>query len=389
MKFKKIIAVLGVAAMLTSFSACDSKKNDYEKSTSERTNSSSDIKENSESDEKPDVSTDFVASTGLKFESNGDGTCSIVGLGGCSDADLVIPTVSPDGDTVTLIKEYAFMNLENVDSVTLINYNYEVDTGAFQYGKFKTLNITGGNPVFNKSAFSSCEDLTSISFSDCNIEAEEYSFYTCGKNADVSFTNCSGTLEKQAFQYSSISALDFTNCELELRKSTFSSCEDLTSISFSDCNIEAEEYAFYTCGDSATVEFTNCSVDLDDQVFQYSSIQALTITGSSIEIGKSAFSSCKDLTSVVIDGDSVTIEEYAFYTCEDLNSVKICDNEKSENNIVIDDRAFQYSKNLESVVIGNGVIELGKYVFSECADNLNISIAGKTYAADDVKEGLM
>lgn len=331
---------------------------------------------------------DLKPSDGLEFESNGDGTCKIVGIGTCTDKDLVIPEKSPAGDTVTLIDEYAFYSLEDVESVTLVNANYEVDKNAFQYGEFATLNIIGGSPAFKKSAFSSCEDLTSISFCDCNIQADEYAFYSCGKDADISFSNCTGYIDERAFQYGDFKSLTISNCELEIDESAFSSCEDLTSIIFTDSIIKADEYAFYSCGDSANVEMINCAITLDERVFQYSSLASLTITGSEVEMGKSAFSSCEDLTTIQIDCSTVTLDEYAFYSCEDLIRVSICENSELDNNISIDDRAFQYCKRLESVTIGNGSVAIGEYVFSGCADNLTISIAGKNYTADSIKDGL-
>lgn len=162
----------------------------------------------------------------------------------------------------------------------------------------------------------------------------------------------------------------------------------MTSIIFTDSIIKADEYAFYGCGDSANIEMNNCSIILDNRVFQYSSLESLTITGSKIEVGKSAFSSCKDLTTIKIDCSIVAIDEYAFYDCEDLTNVSICENSEPDNNILIDDRAFQYCKRLESVTIGNGSVTIGEYVFSGCSDNLSISIAGKNYTADSIKDGL-
>ena len=67
------------------------------------------------------VTGDFKPSEGLEFESNGDGTCTLKGIGVCSDENLVIPMESPTGDKVTLIDEYAFCNLKDVSSITLVN----------------------------------------------------------------------------------------------------------------------------------------------------------------------------------------------------------------------------------------------------------------------------
>lgn len=349
-------------------------------------------KESTDSDEKPQnnqiVETDLKPSEGFEFESNGDGTCTLTGIGVCTDKDIVIPAESPNGDVVTLIGKYALYSLEDVDSVTLVNYNYEVDENAFQYGEFTAVNIIGGSPVINKSAFSSCEDLVTISFSDCNIQAGEYAFYSCGKDADVIFSNCTGAIKENAFQYGDFISLTISNCELEIEKSAFSSCEDLTSIVFTDSVLKTEEYAFYSCGDSAKVEMNNCSLTFDDRTFQYSSIESITISGSKADMGDSVFSSCEDLVSVNIDSSSVILGEYAFYSCEDLTNVTICENEKADNKIKIDDSAFQYCKRLGTVIIGNGNIEIGKYVFSGCADNLAITVAGENYNADAIKEGL-
>ena len=49
-------------------------------------------------------------SEGLKFRSNGDGTCALAGMGSCTSSCLLIPPRSPSGDTVTEILPYALEN---------------------------------------------------------------------------------------------------------------------------------------------------------------------------------------------------------------------------------------------------------------------------------------
>ena len=46
-------------------------------------------------------------SSGLEFDSNGDGTCYVVGMGDCTDIDVVIPPTSPTMDTVIGIEGFA------------------------------------------------------------------------------------------------------------------------------------------------------------------------------------------------------------------------------------------------------------------------------------------
>ena len=71
------------------------------------------------------------ASVGLKFESNGDGTACLVGMGTCTDVDVVIPSKTPDGDTVTEIDNSAF-NGEEIVSITIPSSVTSIGRKAFQ-----------------------------------------------------------------------------------------------------------------------------------------------------------------------------------------------------------------------------------------------------------------
>ena len=69
-------------------------------------------------------------SVGLEFESEGDGTCYVVGMGDCTDTDLVIPAVSPEGDIVIGIAGSAFAN-EAITSVSFPNTIKAIERRAF------------------------------------------------------------------------------------------------------------------------------------------------------------------------------------------------------------------------------------------------------------------
>jgi len=84
----------------------------------------------------------LTESEGLEFESNGDGTCTITGIGTCTDEILVIPAKSPAGDTVTLIAEYAFQECEEFKYVVLANSTVTVDEYAFQSCELETLIVS-------------------------------------------------------------------------------------------------------------------------------------------------------------------------------------------------------------------------------------------------------
>lgn len=67
---------------------------------------------------EPDVP-EVDGSQGLEYTSNGDGTCYVSGIGTCTDTDVVIPSVSPDGDSVNSIGSSAFYNCSSLTSITI------------------------------------------------------------------------------------------------------------------------------------------------------------------------------------------------------------------------------------------------------------------------------
>ena len=318
-------------------------------------------------------------SEGLNFESNGDGTCTLIGIGICKDSDVVIPAESPEGEILSSIEKQAFFSLEDVNSVTLLNVSCEVEESAFSYSEITALHIIGGEPVIGQSAFSGCEDLENITFQDSNFLLEKGSFFGIGKDAVVSFSGCTGTIEENAFPYSDLHTLSIADCNLTIVNNAFSSCEDLTGISMLDSRIVVEDSALFGEGDEADVQAVNISLTLEDGAFQYASLNSLSLSGESLEIGASAFFCCEDLATINMDSPAVTIGEYAFYSCEDLVSVSICENDRTDNVISIEDQAFAYCRDLTTAVIGDGTVEIGDEVFSECAKDLTITIAGQSY----------
>ena len=69
----------------------------------------------------------------LVYTSNGDGTCYVSGIARCTDTNVVIPSVSPDGDTVTGIGDCAFYECTSLTSVTIPEGVTSIGGEAFEY----------------------------------------------------------------------------------------------------------------------------------------------------------------------------------------------------------------------------------------------------------------
>ena len=106
------------------------------------------------------------ASEGLDFTSNGDGTCYVYSIGECTDTDVVIPSMSPYGDRVTLIAMFAFSGCTGLTSITIPDSVTSIGWGAFD-GCTGLTSITIPDSVtsIGYEAFDDCTGLTDIHYS--------------------------------------------------------------------------------------------------------------------------------------------------------------------------------------------------------------------------------
>lgn len=353
--------------------------------------------------------TNLPASEGFEFESNGDGTCTLVKIGECEDETIVIPDKSPDGDIVTKIGEYAFYDVKEKISIVFANRTMELDDKAFQSCEFQKLIIIESDLVIGKQAFEYCDDILEVIISDSKVVVGEYAFYDSGKEMQVLMNESAVTLDSKVFQSSEINVLSINACEAEIGENSFEYCEDLAYVNISDSSVVVEKYAFYDSGSDMKVGFYNSEIELKEKAFQSSKTVSMESFGGNLIIGDNAYEYCGDLESVIIGEGNVEVGEYAFYDCEDLTVLSIAENSVSPDNkvkiedkafqscgvsvviigngeIEIGDRAFEYCENLEFVEIGEGSLTVGEYAFYGCPDTLEIMVSGTKYDKVSIEE---
>ncbi len=90
-----------------------------------------------------------AASRGLQFSSNGDGTCTLTGIGTCVDMCLIIPDKSDGGDKVVKIAASAFAGNSTITAVQIPAGVTEIGTGAFAgCPKLAYISVADGNTVY-------------------------------------------------------------------------------------------------------------------------------------------------------------------------------------------------------------------------------------------------
>ena len=88
-----------------------------------------------------------------------------------------------------------------------------------------------------------------------------------------------------------------------------------------------------------------------------SSFKGRPVTG----IAASAFNSCKTITSVIIPDGVVDIGDKAFLECENLTSVVMSDSVTK-----IGENAFEYLDNLKAIVVPESVSRINDWGISDC-----------------------
>ena len=68
---------------------------------------------------------------GLLYQNNGNGTCTIVGIGTCTKTELSLPEQSPEGLRVVAISTGAFENCSKIVSIHIPASVRDIGTGAF------------------------------------------------------------------------------------------------------------------------------------------------------------------------------------------------------------------------------------------------------------------
>lgn len=91
---------------------------DTEKQTDSHTEAPKHTEAETESESEVETESKEPAPT-LEYSSFGNGTCTVQGIGSCTDVCVVIPERSPSGDIVTAISEKAFFENVNIKAVQI------------------------------------------------------------------------------------------------------------------------------------------------------------------------------------------------------------------------------------------------------------------------------
>ena len=313
-------------------------------------------------------------SEGLEFTDIDAGSCYVSGIGGCTDTEIFIPAVSPDGKKVVGIGYAAFRYLPIVDVIIPNTVTY-IGAEAFEScSNLASISIPESVTSIDRAVFQFCSSLTSVSLPSKITSISGALFGSCSSLTSISIPDRVESIASCAFFNCGIIAINIPDSVTTIGNWAFADCSSLVTVKIGSGVKDFDNYVFEGCPSLQSVYFNISSIsDSDFGVNTFN--RSGTSEGVRLTIGKnvtrvpSALCRHSNITSVEFEAGSIceSIGSYAFCDCTGLASITIPESVTS-----IGDSAFYGCTGLTNVTIGSGVTSIGYYTFYDCHSLTNV-----------------
>lgn len=311
-----------------------------------------------------DSYTNATGSLGLEYSQNADGTLTIVGMGQCTDTDIIIYSTNSEGKNVSAIAAGAFAGNTTVKSVYLPASIVSIGDGAF----------------------AGCTALKSITVEENNSNYKSVNDVLFSKDGTKLVAYPAGNTSSEFVLAATIT---------EVQSSAFAGCTNLTQFKLASSDnskfavIDGVLYAqsagkltllVYPAGNTQTsIALPDATVAIDNYAF-YGATKLMGVTfNTGLEtIGAHAFDGCSMLSVAALPDGLTKLDSYAFANCEGLVGVSFGKELKA-----IGAHAFEHCTALKAVIIPNTMQKIGEYAFYDC-DSLATLVIGS--AVDTIGE---
>ncbi len=193
----------------------------------------------------------------------------------------------------------------------------------------KTLYIMGSGPMedyptsINRPWYQYKEEIQSVVIENGITSIGDSAFCECGSLTSVTIPNSVTSIGETAFwKCTALTSVTIPNRVATIGGRAFMECSSLTSITIPDSVTSIGFAAFSNCGSLASVTLPKGIASISESAFaDCHSLTSVTIPDSVTLIGNGAFARCDGLTSVTIPASVAGIGDYAFDGCAKLTDV--------------------------------------------------------------------
>ncbi len=315
-----------------------------------------------------------------KYTVEGDMLISCIGQAD-ENGKFVVP------DEVTVIAENAFAGDSGLKEIVIGSNVKTIGSGAFQYcTSLETVTISEGVETIGSHAFTKCSSLKSVSLPSTVKALNEYAFSACDALESISLEHIRNVEDFAFIGCTALESVTFSS-ELESIGSwTFSQCTSLENIAFDGVTKLSEigDYVFAGCAMLRSIEIPQNVRRIGVLAFyDCSRLSDITIPGSveTIDFGALNYTRWfQDRTDdYLIVGDGVLIKCTVHPSLIDLagKGIKMISSTAFYNAAANDEAAaygYKYAEILETIVIPEGVREIGKSAFAGCLSLKNVTL---------------
>lgn len=223
---------------------------------------------------------------------------------GCMLSSVIIP------NSVTVIGRSAFGSCEKLTSVDIPTSVTEIGDYAFVRSGLTSVNIPASVRSIGTAAFGTCYDLTEIYVEPDNqvYAGSDGSLYT------IDYTRLLQVPAAKSGNFIIPRSVSI------IYEEAFSRCYKITSVEIPNTVTVIGKYAFQECTGLESIEIPNSVECIDDYAFAYTNLTSVKIPDSVISLGD-AFWSCSELTSVSLGSNLASIGAMAFNSCRKISDI--------------------------------------------------------------------
>ncbi len=195
-----------------------------------------------------------VYSTALNFLSNGNGTCYLASISKYSkgeNLEIVVPSVSPQGDHVVMIGAGAFQDRENIDKITICEGVTDIGYGAFSGCSAKEIILPSSLVRIEALAFEETWQLESLIIQDGVTSIGERAFEFAQGLKTIRLPVHLKKISDGCFKWSGLREIHIPADVKEIGAEAFYGCRSLSDIYYDGTKAEwealpkGEDWSYY------------------------------------------------------------------------------------------------------------------------------------------------
>ncbi|WP_155993248.1 leucine-rich repeat domain-containing protein [Bacteroides sp. Ga6A2] len=261
--------------------------------------------------------------------------------------------------SVTSIGECAFEHCDSLKSIVIPSSVTSIGDSAFYYcSSLESIVLSSSVTSIGNNAFRFCSSLESIVLPSSVTSIGECAFEHCSSLESIVLSSSVTSIGNNAFRFcSSLESIVLPSSVTSIGDRAFSGCKLLREIKIID-------NPFFVVENDMLIDFMNAKL-----LAYFGTKSHATIPSSVTSIGKSAFSGCSSLESIIIPSSVTSIGDCAFWGCSSLESITIPSSVTS-----IGKSAFEGCNSLKSISIPSSVTGIGGHAFECCSSLETVTI---------------